>query len=64
VCEKKKNLVLRLSWDSSHPKKPKTRFLDGALVGARSFKPRKKNGNFRKHKFFFMCNQAMNNLGR
>jgi hypothetical protein len=53
-----------LSWVSSHPKNPKTRFVDGALVGAGSLKPRKKKGNFIRHEIFFPFNQAMNILGR
>ncbi len=44
---------------------PKTRFVDGALVGVRSFKPEKKKnpGNFIRHDFLFPFNQAMNVLG-
>jgi hypothetical protein len=53
-----------LSWVSSHPKNPKTRFLDGALVGVESFKPKKKRGSFMRHEIFFPFNQAMNILGR
>jgi len=39
--------------------------VDGALVGVRSFKPRKKKnpGNFIRHDFLFPFNQAMNVLG-
>jgi len=33
---------MRLNWVSSHPKNPKTIFVDGALMGARSLKPKKK----------------------
>jgi len=43
---------LRLSWVSSHPKNPKTRFVDGALVGVGSLKPRKKREIY-KAQFFF-----------
>jgi hypothetical protein len=44
---------------------PKTRFVDGALVGVGSFKPekQKKPGNFIRPDFFFPFNQAMNILG-
>jgi hypothetical protein len=45
-----------LSWVSSHPKNPKTRFLDGALVGVGSFKP------IKKREILFLFNQAMNIL--
>jgi hypothetical protein len=38
--------------------------VDGALVGARSLKPRKKKGNFIRHEIFFSFNQVMNILGR
>jgi len=42
-------------WVWFHPiqKNSKTRFLDGALMGAGSFKPRKKKGNFTKHTVSF-----------
>jgi hypothetical protein len=44
-------------------KNPKTRFVDGALVGVRSFKAQKNKGNLTWHEIFFPLNQAMNILG-
>jgi len=43
---------LRLSWVSSHPNNLKTRFVDGALVGAllgHSSPKKKGGGNFTRH---------------
>jgi len=50
--ERKAKNGKRLSWVSSHSKNPKTSFVDGALVGARSLKHRKKREIYKARNFF------------